>query len=540
VRRLKLQILNYTVKYLPIRNKADIAGIDGPDGIVTNEDLVTVTLKTTFMKYFKEIGKYERKGEIAIVMSFEAGETSRDSILIYSSQGQTLGSYLDLDDMPIIGPIKFRGDDIIVRLVMIEMDQIENETQKQFIRSVVNTASTFVPEVGSVLSIAMPIAEFIINQNADDVIFDHRFSLQRVSKGTHAYRNALLFGKYIILIQEDRLLGTDVTEIAPQAVLPPAPDRMRYGAHTDRLYRVYNYWPAFSVQEGDAKCPESVSNLPAFCGALFEGYGPIYYDSYFPSEDNEICADPNLGDLEHKKCLLENWVNSSDASTIRQKKLGYTKETLADLELFPSLLHALDAAAEEGHRGRPVALSGKQDIAINSEKVDLDFPIIQYPKAFTLLTPYPLHTYLVFSIERSLGGAGRVADERFQTFTDFMAQELRTVKENDQIGQLANSIRQSFLTRKKQRLAFKKIATISDDKKNTKICLLWKELSNPNGSSKKLVDTLADRSVYNEMFHITGEIWTESFEVIKYLKAKKCTVDENELSCDCDTGSESN
>jgi len=141
--------------------------------------------------------------------------------------------------MPIIGPIKFRGDDIIVRLVMIEMDQIENETQKQFIRSVVNTASTFVPEIGSVLSIAMPIAEFIINQNADDVIFDHRFSLQRVSKGTHAYRNALLFGKYIILIQEDRLLGTDVTEIAPQAVLPPAPASRREMLNAQNQNQIY-------------------------------------------------------------------------------------------------------------------------------------------------------------------------------------------------------------------------------------------------------------------------------------------------------------
>jgi len=52
-------INNQTPAYLPIRNKADIAGIDGPDGIVTNEDLVTVTLKTAFIKYFKEIGKFQ-------------------------------------------------------------------------------------------------------------------------------------------------------------------------------------------------------------------------------------------------------------------------------------------------------------------------------------------------------------------------------------------------------------------------------------------------------------------------------------------------
>ncbi len=520
--------------FLPIRNKADIAGIDGPDRIVTNEDIVTVTLKTVFIKYFKEMGGKNRKGEIALVMSFEAGETSRDSILIYSSEGQTLGSYLDLDDMPIIGPIKFSGDDIMVRLVMIEMDQIENETQKQFIRALANTATTFAPEIGSVLSIATPIAEFIINQNADDVILDHRFSLQRVSKGNHAYRNALLFGKYFILIQEDRLVGTDVTEVAPQAILPPAPDRIRFGAYTDRIYRVYNFLPGLTHNkvENDM-CPSPTDNPPTFCGILYESDGPIYYDSYFSIKNIEDCLDPNRYDLEYKKCLLKNWINGTTATEIRQQKLGYTKKDLADFDLFQSFYHALEAAAKEGQRGKPVSLSTNATDEKGGTKVSLDFPIIKYPRAFTLLMPYPLHTYLVFSVERSLGGEGRTADERFQNFSSFLEKELGSVRENDQMGQLAASLRQALLTQKKQRLSFKKIATLPKEKTNTKICLLWKELSNPNGKNKEEENILADRTVYNEMFHVTGEIWTDHTEVIDYLKIENCNVNEDEITCEC-------
>ena len=71
--------------YLPIRHKADIANLDGPDRIVTQEDFVTVMLKTAFIKYFKERGGAKRKGEIAIVLSFEAGNLARNSVLIYAS-----------------------------------------------------------------------------------------------------------------------------------------------------------------------------------------------------------------------------------------------------------------------------------------------------------------------------------------------------------------------------------------------------------------------------------------------------------------------
>jgi hypothetical protein len=156
--------------FVPLRDKNDIAGLDGPGRVVTDEDLVTVTLKSVFVKYFKEFDGDDRKGEIALVLSFEAGGVAKESLLIYSSEGQTLGSLLALDDMPIIGPITLPGDDIMVRLVMIELDQVENESRKQFIRAAADLASTFSPGASSALSIPLALADFIISQNVDDVI----------------------------------------------------------------------------------------------------------------------------------------------------------------------------------------------------------------------------------------------------------------------------------------------------------------------------------------------------------------------------------
>ncbi len=526
--------------FSPIRSKADIAGIDGPERIVTDKDYVTVTLKTVFIKYFKEMGGKDRRGEIALVMSFEAGTIARESILIYSSEGQTLGSYLDLDDMPIVGPIQFKGDDIMVRIVMIEMDQIENETQKQFIRAIAKTGGTIAPQIGTVLSIAQPIAEFIINQNADDVILDHRFSLQRVLIGQLASRNALLYGKYVILFQEDRLTGNDVTKIAPHAVLPPAPDRIRFGGYTDRLYRVYNYMPVLPLEKTKTNgCPENFfeeykDSLTA-CGTSYESEGPIYYDSIMAKKKYKKCEKLKKLDLEIQKCLQQKWVNCDDAIDTRQKKLGYQRKKLTDHDLFLSFYHASEAAAREGYRGRPVSSKNDEKNNKDDEEINLDFPIIQYPKAFTILTPYPLHTYLIFSVDRSFGGEGRSADVRFQKFSDFIKQELGSVSKFDQLGQIAEQLNNAIITSKKMELEFKKISTLTKSESPEKICRLWTLLSNPT----RLPDTkisgniLADKNVYNEMFHIVGEIWSDPKEVINYLNKMKCNVYEKDTSCSC-------
>ncbi len=153
------------------------------------------------------------------------------------------------------------------------------------------------------------------------------------------------------------------------------------------------------------------------------------------------------------------------------------------------------------------------------------------------MAQYPLHTYLLFSVDRSLGGEGRTADSRFQSFSEFIDRELGAVKENDQLGKLAASLNQAVVKRKQMRTVYKKVVSLPDDQESVKICLLWQQLSNPAGSENVKSDLLLDREIYNEIYHITGELWTESSEVIQYLKDHQCriTADKPEnISCSCD------
>jgi hypothetical protein len=224
-------------------------------------------------------------------------------------------------------------------------------------------------------------------------------------------------------------------------------------------------------------------------------------------------------------------------------QLGYTKPHLGDLDpIFFSLSKALEVAGTEAQRGKRFEIrlnpdeNGGQNEDGEPGRFHFDYPVVQYPEAYTLLVQYPLHTYLLFSVDRSVGGEGRTADSRFQSFSDFIDKELGAVKENDQLGKLAESLNQAVVKRKQLRTVFKKVASLPDDRESAKVCLLWQQLSNPAGSETVDSNLLLDREIYNEIYHISGEFWTESSEVIQYLNDQQCIVNTDRpdnITCSC-------
>ena len=165
----------------------------------------------------------------------------------------------------------------------------------------------------------------------------------------------LLYGTYALLFQEDRLISSDASEVAPLALLPPAPTRIRYSPHSGRLYRVYNYFPALAHDQDeqvdeDSPCPVYEELTRTFCGSLYEGHGPIYYDAFYESDGS--CQDPNIYNWEYRRCVLEDWVNRKETASFRQVQLGYTKPQLGDLDTLSSLSKAF--IESKWFRGCPV------------------------------------------------------------------------------------------------------------------------------------------------------------------------------------------
>ena len=537
-------------RFVPVRFKDDVAKMDGPERVVTDQDDVTVTLKSVFIRYFQEtaessdlvslVGREKSSsGEIALVMSFSTGIDTKESVLVYASEGQTLGSYLALDDWPIIGPIKMAGDSLQFRIVMIEVDRIENEQLKQSIRSLATLASTFQPGLTTALSIATPIADFIVSLNSDDVILDHRFALQRSRNATPLTRSPLLYGRYILVLQEDRLRRDAPQRRAPTSVLPPAFSELRYDIHSDRLYKAYPYWPRIAA---DGSCTEPASgatNFPTYVNGgipVYEGKGPISWPTF------ELVSVVGVKD-DAWTCLLESYVNAPAGLDYRREQLGYVEPTLGEWDLYLSLDDALLAAFCESRR-IPVSKNvrdNQEDVCSESIKKDYDiilndYPVVQYPEGYAVLAQYGVHTHVVLSVDRSLGGGTPVHD-RFASYAEFLDNELANAGNQNLIKKVSEELTRAIQEKGERTVIARQLAALGPDEKAAKLCLLYRKLAR-NEKVTASTPLISDVELYNEAFHLTGQWHSTAEQVFNALEAvvkvgtdKSATIDVTAKKC---------
>lgn len=517
----------------------DNDGAIRPELHVTEEDLITVSLGSAFIKYFREgsinkdaDGDDKRKGEIVMVMSFDAGTAKRESFVVFSSGEQTLGSFLSVQDWPVLGPLKVDGSDLKIRIVLIELDQAENEKIKQLTRSVGNTAGQLQPSLTPIVKIAQPLIDAIIALNSDDVILDQRFALHRVekaSKRNEIHRAPLLFGEYVLIMQEDRLKGNDVKETAGGAVNPPALSNIRFDRHTHRLYKVYDYWTdqwgwSFDEQEQPSSELPSANN-PNAPGPKIVDLEAVYDLGGCPSEENF------------------NYTEHPDANQVRTRILGYDNARTTGLERYNCLENALAVAYYEGLRGSsfpkksstndPNIRNGAttrdyRELLNSKRKLNFDFPVTVYPTANAALAQYPLHTHIVLTIEESLGGPGVPVHEVLTSLEQFNEKELSKVKDGELADKIGETLVQAKLEDQKQTALLRKVK--AEVETNEKLCLLFNELNNSDETK-----ILSSGPLYNQVYKISGEVVSTTEELAKYLGGTdaNCT-DESICSCSAD------
>lgn len=537
-------------RFVALREKGDYSGLATSDRIITADDTITLTLNGGFIKYFREEGGDARKGEIALVLSFDGGTeravTEEDAILIYSSQGQTLGSFLDLTDWKILGPMVVDDDSLRLRVVMIEWDQQENEQRKELVRAVAATAANFVPGVGGHLTIASSLANFIVDQNRDDIIVDQRFALQRVQTGGLPIANPLLAGTYVLMLQEDSLANAEVA--GTLASLPPIINDLRFDLHSGRVYKRYDFIPGLTQDEKKTDCDEpgdtNVTEVyeltygaKFYMGRSSVGWNRVFYNDQSTFEDEAWDQS-----TDYKKCVLEKWINGETARAWRQDVLGYREPIIGEFELLPTLDAALHTAIAEGIRHASVQVAGQatpQVIArllrdagfdtTNSQPFALPFnyKVTIYPKAFAVMAEYPLHTHLVFTIDHSLGGVGDPYHHQFARYMDVLEKEKLRAREDARLAKLTEQIEAARRAMARQRTVFSQVDKLQGEQQvATRTCKLL-PLLKPDDAPLSAAD------VYNKLFHVTGEYFDNPKGVAGFLTGNGCTVSLQELTCEC-------
>ena len=506
-------------RFVPLRYIGDIAGLDGPERIVTSDDYISLTLKSGFIKYFREAGcrsvtatnPESCKGEIAIILSFDDGHEVKENLLIYSSQGQTLGSPLALDDWPVIGPVKLKGDSLLVRMIMIELDQVENERASQLVDALSTVGVTLQPELGPAFKISSDVVNFLIGLNVDDVITDTRFSLQRVDTGSYAPRNALLYGKYVLVQQEDALAGGDVAIVSPQSLNAVSIADMRYDEHSDRLFKVYPYATAPGAADTafDASPDEWTSfSFSASCS------DEAFIDN---STQAQALRAGSLGFSTAASIFREAdvWANQDDAFLIAALEAcrGVSSQGLNFEDLTPdNCFDAYDYTAALEAKCSTYGADAKGSFR-------LDYRTVDYPGASVLLAEYPLHSHLVFSVERTIERATRY-DQQFAQFDAFLAEEIQAVKADAKIVEVARRMQEIRDALDNQTQLLRRVSQLGpsnpdEPKALRKVCMLWSEGLARGEETADIFKMSAP--IYNEIYHVSGRRFSSKAAVAEHM-----------------------
>jgi len=501
----------YMREWVPVKKRNDVSGLDGPDRIVTNSDLVKVSLRNVFIKYFKEMGK---KGEVALILSFASGSKVKEDLLVYASKSQTLGSSLALNDITIIGPEKLEGQSLRLRIVMIEIDKIQNEAMKNLIKQTAGIASAVQPQYAAAIKIAGDLAQFIISSNEDDIIFDRTLEFSMMEKGQPVDSTPLLYGNYVLVLQEDRYQGRDVRKKVPVATRPPAVDDMRFNLHDNRLYSAYLYRPTefkpckdcdFTALDYKFTHPEE--------GLLIYDLGNKVVDlnQYFLHRPERRYE---RGNEEHSKSLKA--INGKEALDFRHELLAFPKtdptaadhrkllgDKIGDYDIMGNLGDTLREIFRESMRYRE-----EEKISKEIEKeICAHYPIYLYPKGYTILAQYPFHTHFVLSVSRSLSTTEKPVEEKFSTYTEWLKKASEETGNSDAVNDFFNKLKGNIVS---QSLVEKNLKKAAGQSEADKKCTIVRAICDKQIIEKNLL--------FNELFHITGDIFTSTDEVGKKYK----------------------
>ena len=398
---------------------------------------------------------------------------------------------LDLDDWPVIGPAQVIGNDLLMRIVIIETDEKQNEEARRYIKLASDMATAVQPAAGMAIKVAQPIVDLLIGLNGNDVAFDHRFALHlrdQKDAPTPLTSNELMYGTYVLMQQEDFLTDSGIASTTPQAGFTPTPSEMRFDTLSNRLYRLLMYKDnssgenrndIFDIGYHDVNCDSQGSKADSKESKSPKNNGnglnmPSSESQANETERNNIPLAHNGTDIEKLKITslkatsnvtvpssivtkdsAENGIHNCETETI--KKIGVSSDTPGPFTKFDNMDQAILAAFYQSLRStqdgddnikviekatrKPYRTSKSCPIFCKDKylrRYYFQYPTLVAPSACAVLTQYALHTHLVFSIERWNQNAEGDITSTFATLTNYnttlMQSVDKTISENARVA----------------------------------------------------------------------------------------------------------
>lgn len=191
-----------------------VGAAQGGDSSLERVESIRVTLKQAYLRKFRENGPV---GEVAVLMTVKESRASlgqqepRSGRVVYYSEGVRKDAFMNFRDQPVYGPIRYGGDDLQIRVSIIELDDNDNGIAGSMLKSLATLGSVVYPPSSPVLSALDKIGESLLALNGPDLEWDYLMRLSSRppadplgdSKWRDSQVDAWLRDGYYVMIRSD-------------------------------------------------------------------------------------------------------------------------------------------------------------------------------------------------------------------------------------------------------------------------------------------------------------------------------------------------
>jgi hypothetical protein len=190
------------------------------DGMFKKNDSLSIHLRTAYIKHFSEWPSYWRmttrtgvtyNGEIAIVanafematgkeLDFKNMEAGR---LVFFSDDVQKGQPLNLNNIPIYGPITYNGAPVAFRISIFELD-IVSEQAKAIIGLIAKAGSVAYPPASPILGMLNGLGNGLVSGEQNDTEFRYTMVLDPRGGSEDLNHFVLEVGNYVFIRMEKR------------------------------------------------------------------------------------------------------------------------------------------------------------------------------------------------------------------------------------------------------------------------------------------------------------------------------------------------
>ena len=208
--------------YLQFKAKNFSLG-SGKETRFKENDALSLHLRTAYIKDFSEMHFWDRfekgftrqsgksTGEIALVanafeetgdnrLSFEDLQAGR---VVFYSNDVHQGQFLNFNNMPIYGPLKYTGAPFAFRIAIFELDVI-SEQAKAMLSMLAEIGAKAYPPASPVLEILNGLGNSLLNREHTDTEFRYTMILDPQGGSPRVNHFALEVGNYVLIRSEER------------------------------------------------------------------------------------------------------------------------------------------------------------------------------------------------------------------------------------------------------------------------------------------------------------------------------------------------